>query len=153
MDNPIHEGGCRCGRLRFRLRSDPVLTIACHCRGCQRMTASAFSLGALHPTASFEVVSGETLVGGLHGPAEHIHCSYCLSWIYTRPTLAAGVVFVRPTMLDHPDAFTPFVEFATSEKLPWAFTPAKRRFAGFPSREEFAALLPDYAIHAREAAG
>jgi hypothetical protein len=37
------EGGCRCGRVRFRLAEQPWLEAACHCRGCQRMTASAFS--------------------------------------------------------------------------------------------------------------
>ena len=37
------EGGCRCGRVRFHLDGAPWIESACHCRGCQQMTASAFS--------------------------------------------------------------------------------------------------------------
>ena len=47
------EGGCRCGRVRFRLSEQPWLEAACHCRGCQRMTASAFSTTLVVPEAGF----------------------------------------------------------------------------------------------------
>ena len=33
----------------------PFLTMACHCTGCQRMTASAFSLSAAFPGNGFSV--------------------------------------------------------------------------------------------------
>ena len=45
-----------------------------------------------------------------------------------------------PTMLEDPNWFTPFIETYTSEKLPWATTPAVRgheRFPGVGSLEEF----------------
>ena len=35
------EGGCCCGRMRFRITVAPLLAMACHCRGCQSMTGSA----------------------------------------------------------------------------------------------------------------
>jgi len=55
------EGGCRCGQVRFRFTAQPLLTMACHCRGCQRMTGSAFSLSAAYPASGFEVTAGEKL--------------------------------------------------------------------------------------------
>ena len=36
----LQEGGCRCGQVRFRIDGGPLITMACHCTGCQRMTAS-----------------------------------------------------------------------------------------------------------------
>lgn len=33
-------GGCRCGRVRIRITAPPMLTTACHCTDCQRMSAS-----------------------------------------------------------------------------------------------------------------
>ena len=63
------EGGCRCGRVRLRIAKAPLLTMACHCTGCQRMSSSAFSLTAAIPSDGFEVTQGETVMGGLHGPA------------------------------------------------------------------------------------
>src|SRR5215470_19244491 len=78
-------GGCRCGRVRFRINAAPLLTMACHCTGCQRMTSSAFSLSAAIPSDGFSVTQGEPVIGGLHGPTRHFFCAYCMSWLFTRP--------------------------------------------------------------------
>ncbi len=47
------EGGCRCDRVRLAITAPPILTAACHCTGCQRMTGSAFSLSAAIPSEGF----------------------------------------------------------------------------------------------------
>lgn len=60
-------GQCRCGQVRFEVSAKPLLTMACHCRGCQQMTASAFSLSAAIPTEGFRVTSGEPVIGGCMG--------------------------------------------------------------------------------------
>ncbi|MCI3133203.1 GFA family protein [Phenylobacterium aquaticum] len=80
-------GGCRCGQVRFEISAPPLITMACHCRGCQRMTASAFSLSVLVPAAGFTVTAGEPVIGGLHGSPKHFHCPHCMSWMFTRPTM------------------------------------------------------------------
>ena len=140
------EGGCRCGALRFRITKAPLLTGACHCTGCQRMTASAFSLSAAIPTDSFELIQGEPVIGGLHGPvAHHFHCDFCKSWVFTRAEGMDWFVNVRPTMLDAPGNFTPFVELFTADKLPWVTTPAKHSFAGSPDLGDFQKLMVEFA--------
>ena len=45
--NPTLEGGCACGKMRYRLESKPMIVHCCHCRDCQRQTGSAFVLNAL----------------------------------------------------------------------------------------------------------
>ena len=61
-------GRCRCGDIQLRISTPPILTMACHCKGCQRMSASAFSLSAAIPTGGFEVTRGEPALGGLRLP-------------------------------------------------------------------------------------
>jgi len=39
----IHEGGCVCGAIRYRVKGNPLLEYVCHCTFCQRFTGSAFS--------------------------------------------------------------------------------------------------------------
>jgi hypothetical protein len=65
-DKPKTIGKCRCGQVQFEVSSEPLMTMACHCTGCQRMTASAFSLSTLHPRSGFTVTRGEPVIGGLH---------------------------------------------------------------------------------------
>jgi hypothetical protein len=147
------EGGCRCGEVRFVVSAPPLLTAACHCTGCQRMTASAFSLSVAIPSEGFAVTRGEPVIGGLHGPAAHHYfCGHCMSWMFTRSEGLDFFVNVRATMLDDAKWFAPFIETYASEKLPWAATPAAYSFEKFPTFEEFPALMKGYAEHARKPA-
>ena len=139
------EGGCRCGQLRFRVACAPLMTMACHCTGCQRMTGSAYSLSALYPSEAFEIARGEPVIGGLHGATRHFFCAHCLSWVFTRPEGLDDFVNVRATMLDNASAFTPFIETYTGEMLPWARTPAVHSFETLPAEEQFPRLLAEFA--------
>lgn len=143
-DHPA-EGGCRCGRVRIRLSAAPILTMACHCTGCQKMTASAFSLSAAIPVEGFEVTAGEPVIGGLHEAARHYFCGWCMSWMFTRMEGLDWFVNVRTTMLDDPSGLAPFAESWTSEKLDWATTPARHSYPGFPPMEAFPGLMEEYA--------
>jgi len=69
--------------------------------------------------------------------------------MFTRPEGLDAFVNLRPTMLDDPSWFTPFIETMTSEKLPWASTPAVHSFERFPAFDEFAGLIKEYAERPR----
>lgn len=136
---------CRCERLVMRITEAPLLTFACHCTGCQRMSASAYSLTIMFPWAGFELVSGETVIGGLHGEHRHYYCAHCKTWAYTRPGGMDDYVNVRATMLDDHRWYTPFVEVCTEEGFAWARTGAKHSFAGVPPMEAFGAIAAEFA--------
>jgi hypothetical protein len=139
------EGGCRCGQVRLKISAPPLLTMACHCTGCQKMSASAFSLSAAIPSEGFEVIQGEPVVGGLHGPSRHYFCPHCKSWMFTRPEGIDFFVNLRPTMLDDASWFTPYVETFTSEMLPWAATGAVHSFETFPAFDQYDGLTRGFA--------
>lgn len=142
-DLPL-DGGCRCSKARFRISAPPLMAMACHCTGCQRMTASAFSTTVMVPEQGFSVIAGEPVIGGLHGAeSHHHHCDWCKSWLFT--TFAMPFVNVRATMLDDATWFAPYIESYTSEALPWAKTGATHSFAQFPSREDYGPLIAEYA--------
>jgi hypothetical protein len=109
------------------------------------MTASAFSLSAAVRSESFTVTKGEPVIGGLHGPTRHFFCSYCMSWLFTRPEGFDWLVNIRSTMLDDSRWSTPFIETWTSERLPWALTPALHSFATVPPFDQYESLMSDYA--------
>ncbi|MFH1516589.1 MAG: GFA family protein [Pseudomonadota bacterium] len=139
-------GNCRCGQVKIEITTPPLLTAACHCTGCQLMSSSAFSLTAMMPAEGFSVTEGTTVIGGLKGPQlQHHFCPECMTWIFTRIEGVDSFVNVRPTLLADTSWFTPFMETMTAEELPWAATPARHRFEGFPSMEELPQLIAEFA--------
>jgi hypothetical protein len=139
------EGGCRCGRVRLKISAKPLLTMACHCTGCQLMSSSAYSLSAAIPSEGFEVTKGEPVIGGLHGASKHYFCGYCMTWMFTRPEGIDWFVNLRPTMLDDHAWYAPFIETWTAEKLPWAATSAVHSYEALPAFEDYEGLIAEYA--------
>lgn len=141
-------GHCRCGRVEFTLTAPALITSACHCLGCRRMSGSAYSLTASYPREALHLTRGQTVLGGLCGPIlHHHHCDHCKSWLYTT---IDGVPFVnvRSPLVD--PTLAPFIETHTAEKLPWVTTPAAHRFETAPDLETFHALMADYPAWAEE---
>jgi hypothetical protein len=138
------DGGCRCGAVRVRVAKPPLLAAACHCTGCQSMSASAFSLSLAIPADGFEVTKGEPALGGLSRDVHHF-CPACMTWMFTRPLGMDWFVNLRPTMLDEHGWFAPFIETFAGEKLPWATTPATHSFETLPELAAFQPLIEAYA--------
>jgi len=128
----------------MRVSIAPIITMACHCRGCQQMSSSAFSLTALVPAEGFEMINGKPQVGALHGEHRYLHCPHCLNWLYTVP---AGMPFVnvRPIHFGVPLWCIPFAETMVCEKLAWANTPARFKFDRYPPPEQYGTLMAEYA--------
>lgn len=144
------EGGCRCGEIRIRVTRPPLLTGACHCTGCRKMTASAYSLTVTVPADGFEVIAGKPVLGGLRGlVSHHHHCPACLSWVFTRAEGFDWFVNLRASVLDDDRWFEPYVELWTSEMLPWAATGARRSYETVPQVAEFEPLMKAYAAEGR----
>lgn len=113
------------------------------------MTASAFSLSILLPAAGLEIVAGEPVIGGIHGPDRHFHCDHCKSWLFTRPSGMDAFVNVRATMLDDARWYAPFVETSTDDALPWAKTGATHSFPNIPPPEVWGPIVEAFATSAR----
>ena len=52
-------GGCLCGSVRFEVKGDPEMFHACHCRNCQLMTGSAFTICLYFPAQDITITSGD----------------------------------------------------------------------------------------------
>ena len=102
-------GACRCGQVKMQITAPPFITAACHCRGCQRMSASAYSLSVAVPSEGFAVTQGNPVIGGLHGSLQHYFCPWCMSWMFTRPPGMDWFVNIRASLLDDAEKFAPFM--------------------------------------------
>ena len=135
---------CRCGAVRITVRGAPLSTGICHCTGCQAMTSSAFSVGALYLQDAVDI-AGELVPAGLKGAQNHLACAECLSWVVTKFAAMGPIVNVHSTQLAALSDRPPFIETWTDEKLSWVESGATHSFAGFPAEADFPALLAEYA--------
>ncbi len=137
---------CMCGQVKMRITQAPVMAMACHCTGCQKLTSSAYSLTLMLPAAGFAVIAGEPVLGGLHRPeSPHHFCPHCKNWLFTTNIAGGQFVNFRPTMLEDASWFTPFVESNIQEKLPGAVSGAKHSFEGLPPADQYGPLMEAYA--------
>lgn len=138
-------GECRCGRVKMELTAEPLLTFQCHCDGCQKMMASAFSLTAKVPAAGFKVVEGEPVLGGLQTGPAHYYCPHCKSCLFSKLPGQEDVANVRMTLFEGLRSYPPFLEVFLSEKLPWVQPSAPRRYERAPTAADLPGLVQDYA--------
>ena len=107
MTDPI-EGGCRCGRVRYRAQLDGLPRVyACHCLDCQTWSGSAFSLQFMLPEDELEV-RGDPGLFELTSPdgtrtSRQWACPTCFTRVYNTNTRRPGVAVVRAGTLDRSD--------------------------------------------------
>lgn len=121
------DGGCACGKVRFRLTSEPMIVHCCHCRDCQRQTGSAFVINALIETDRIEHRSGELVAIRMPTDSGRIHdiyrCVQCQTAVWGDYGGRPAMRFVRVGTLDDPTALPPDVHIFTRSKQPWVGVP------------------------------
>src|SRR3546814_20800125 len=51
-------GGCQCGEMRYESAGEPLALYVCHCRECQKQSASAFGMSLEVPRSGLRVTRG-----------------------------------------------------------------------------------------------
>ncbi len=130
------DGGCICGKLRYRVGAMPLAVFVCHCLNCKQRTGSAYSLSMITWRKDFELLSGETIWRDLAGGSGQMHrqhvCPECLTRTHTEMLAYPEIVTVRPGTLDSPGAVSPIAQAWTSLAQPWALLPGVRGFEENP---------------------
>lgn len=145
-----HEGGCACGRTRYKLTAVPLIVHACHCRDCQRLSGGAFALNIWIEKRVVEAdharLRSMSVPAGSGKPQEIFRCPDCGTAIYSKYHAAPGdTVLLRAGTLDDPTAIKPDVHIFTRSKLPWLDLPAD-----VPAFETFYKLAEFWPAESRE---
>jgi hypothetical protein len=59
MNGDPREGGCFCGRVRYRVTGEPVGSAVCHCVSCRRTSGAQSVAWLTFPHRKFSFVHGE----------------------------------------------------------------------------------------------
>jgi hypothetical protein len=122
-------GGCRCGGLRYRLISAPLLAYACHCHNCQARSGSAFTLTLVVRTVDVAVAgTTETFmrVTASGREVEHSFCPACRVAVLSRAPVAPDFMSVRAGTLEDASWVKPIAQAFVESAIPWAVIPGVR---------------------------
>jgi len=135
MTTPL-EGGCRCGRVRYRANLDPMPNAyACHCLDCQTWSGSAFSVQVLLAEDQLEVTGEPALFELTSADGQRVSrqraCPVCFTRVYNTNSARPGLVSLRAGALDRSDELTLVAHIWTKRKMGGIDIPE-----GVPSWEE-----------------
>lgn len=127
-------GGCTCGNVRYQVVSNPLIVHACHCRGCQKNSGSAFAVNALFEADQVTLLAGQVETISVPTPSgtgqDITRCAECKVAVwsnYNMGGLRKYIRFIRVGTLDDPDQMPPDIHIFTSSKQPWVILPEKDR--------------------------
>jgi hypothetical protein len=142
----LREGGCQCGHVRYRLNGPPLTLYACHCRDCQKQSASAFGMSLWVRRDDFEIVSGElsfwTTRGDSGAAKICAFCRHCGTRIHHAADDDRTPFSVKAGTLDETSGLQPVAHIWTKRAQPWALIDRERQpcFAEEPEDEELMRL-------------
>lgn len=115
-------GGRQCGAVRYTLMRGPHAVYACHCRECQKQSASAFAL-------SIPIAADDLAIEGELAACERLaasgsttrcwFCRKCSVRLYHQSARAPGRPTVKAGTLDDTSELSSVAHLWTSRKQPW----------------------------------
>ena len=118
MFEPL-EGGCLCGRLRYRVTMPPIDSGYCHCRMCQKSSGAPLQASAEVPIAGFAFIRGEAKSYRSSTFAERQFCPDCGSQLTFRAIENPTYVSINTPTLDRPEALPPRMHIWRESRIPW----------------------------------
>ena len=129
-------GGCQCGSVRYEIVGRLARAYACHCRDCQKQSASAFSISIpvprknlqlLGPLASFDKRSDSGAM------TTCFFCATCGTRIFHVSSRSPQVATLKAGTLDDASGISPVSHLWVSRKQTWVqLDPAVPAFAEQP---------------------
>jgi len=120
-------GQCQCGAIAYEAEGRALAVFVCHCRECQKQSASAFGISVILPRAGFRVTRGKPQFwerttdrgGRLRGA----FCPVCGSRLWHERDAAPDTVSLKGGSLAEPIDLTGAIHIWTKRKLPGVMIP------------------------------
>jgi hypothetical protein len=115
----IREGGCLCGRVRFKAGGEPVTKAICHCPSCRRASGAPAVAWAMYPMDQVRFSAGsldryESSPGAVRG-----FCGHCGTTLSFEGELIEGLIDVTIASFDDPVELAPDIHVWHRHRLPW----------------------------------
>jgi hypothetical protein len=138
----MRTGGCLCGAVRYESAGDPVFSLHCHCRDCQRSSGTAYIAAMRVPAAGFRITQGspKRYLGRSDSGNEitRAFCGDCGSPLYVQVSTRPDLVGLRVGTLDDPSWFHAEADIFTKSAQPWDhMDPAIPKYDTYPPGKSY----------------
>ena len=117
-------GGCQCGALRYRVSGEPMTLYLCHCKDCQKQSASAFGMSLWIDPTKFQLLKGDLsfyLTRGDSGAVKKCaYCNRCGTRIYHSSDQPGAILSIKAGSLDDISELLPVAQLWTRSAHRWA---------------------------------
>ena len=128
-------GSCQCGNVRYEITGEPLATYACHCRDCQKLSTSAFSVTMVLHRSGFKLLSGDLKSwqrpAASGGVAMCWFCPDCGNRIFHENPEMPDFIRLKPGTLDDTSVLEPQAHLWTCREQQWL-----TRFDSLPKFEK-----------------
>ncbi len=125
MTYPIN-GSCQCGGVTYQLLAEPKMVLACHCKECQKLSTSAFSITAVVDVSEVEF-QGEMAEWRRVADSGNISaakfCPTCGNRIYHFNPEEPDNIKLKPSTLSDTSIIKPTAHIWVSQKQDWYTIP------------------------------
>ena len=115
-------GQCLCGKVRYSLKADPIVTAVCHCKHCQRQAGSAFSVVVLAPAASVDI-DGELKTyrdtADSCAALDRTFCPNCGSAMFSKQPDQPDTIIIKAGSFDDTSWIKPAAHVWCDSAQPW----------------------------------
>ncbi|WP_375056742.1 GFA family protein [Zobellella sp. DQSA1] len=113
------EGGCLCGRLRYRITQAPIDAGFCHCRLCQRASGAPVLAWLTVAISGFDYRRGTPAAFDSSPHSQREFCPHCGTQLAFRRRQHATTVDVTLASLDHPARLAPQYHIWRQSRIDW----------------------------------
>ncbi len=111
-------GECQCGAVRYRVQGEVATVFACHCRECQRQSASAFGMALWVRQAQLTLLQGSVQRWQRHTPSGRVmdcdFCPQCGTRLFHRTSGNGDILSIKPGTLDDAPVWQPVAHIWTA---------------------------------------
>ena len=114
------EGSCGCGSVQYKLNSEIMNVVNCHCNMCRKHNGSAFSTYAALPFKSLQITQGDALIKhySLDIAKKHF-CNKCGTPLYNTNDHYPGACMIYSGTLNTSNTLTPGINVWCESQLAW----------------------------------
>jgi len=133
---PVNEGGCMCGAIRYAVQGQPRYAVMCHCDSCRRAAGSPVVAWASFSLERFTILRGEPSKFQSSPSVTRTFCASCGTSLTASRADRPDDIGITICSLDHPEVFPPDHHSFMGDKISWMRLddglPAYRRYPGAP---------------------